>query len=225
MGINMTFVLKSAIIEMKSVEFNGRTHTLNFCIDCQIYRPIRSYHCNNCGTCIEEMGNDLLRDFSIICIDHHCSWMGTCIGRRNRLKFCYFLVMGLFYCVQTFELFFKSPLYDNDENTNSVKNLLNLVFVVEIFILGAFLLALFSIQLLLISKGLTTVEFLRSYIRTGVRPFDQGFFKNWKEFLTCNRSSRILNFDMIRKLQSINRLEFDETMDTSLNISLVENVQ
>lgn len=151
--------------------------------------------------------------------------MGTCIGRRNRLKFCWFLTLGLFYCAQSFRLFFKPPLYDNDENTNSVKNLLNLGFLVEIFILGAFLLALFIIQLLLISKGLTTVEFLRSYIRTGARPFDQGFIKNWKEFLTCNRSSRILNFEIIRKLQSMNGLEFDETMDTSLNISLVENVQ
>lgn len=50
------FCHKSAMLEMKSVEFNERTHTLNFCIDCQIYRPIRSYHCNNCGVCIEEMG-------------------------------------------------------------------------------------------------------------------------------------------------------------------------
>lgn len=151
-------------------------------------------------------------------IDHHCSWMGTCIGRRNRLNFCYFLVMGLFYCVESFKLFFK----ESEEKMN----ILSLLFLVEIFILGGFLLALFIIQLLLIGKGLTTVEFLRSYIRNGVRPFDQGFLMNWKEFLTCNRSSRMLNFDIIRKLQSMNgTMEFDETMDTSLNISLVDNVQ
>jgi len=196
-------------LEIRNVEFNGRTHTLNFCIECQVYRPLRSYHCNNCGTCIEEM-------------DHHCSWMGTCIGRRNRLKFCSFLAMGIFYCGKSYGLFFQPILQDDGEKINS----LNIIFVIQMLVLGGFLSSLLFIQIALISKGLTTVEFLRSYTRTRIKPFDQGFFGNWKNFWTCDRSSRMLSFDLIRKLQSNDYTGLtDETLDTSLNISLVQNLE
>jgi len=193
-------------LEKKNVEFNGRSHTLNFCIECQVYRPLRSYHCNNCGVCVEEM-------------DHHCSWMGTCIGRRNRLKFCGFLAIGISYYGQSYGIFFRQ---NDGENVNT----LNMIFVIQTLILGGFLSALLFIQIALISKGLTTVEFLRNYIRTRIRPFDEGFFRNWKNFCTCDRSSQILSFEIIKRLQC-NKYSIltDETLDTSLNISLVQNIE
>jgi hypothetical protein len=35
-------------------------------------------HCEKCGVCIEGY-------------DHHCPWVGKCIGRKNLLKFYYFI--------------------------------------------------------------------------------------------------------------------------------------
>ena len=48
------------------------------CPDCNIFRPARSRHCQNCDRCIEKY-------------DHHCPWVNNCIGARNLGVFFAFL--------------------------------------------------------------------------------------------------------------------------------------
>ena len=50
------------------------TRSIKFCDTCHIFRPPRTIHCNVCDCCI--------RGF-----DHHCIWLGTCIGERNYPSF------------------------------------------------------------------------------------------------------------------------------------------
>ena len=62
---------------------------LKFCSTCLIYRPERTFHCNFCGNCVHKF-------------DHHCTWLGTCIGGRNYKQFVYFifsLTMLELYCL------------------------------------------------------------------------------------------------------------------------------
>lgn len=55
---------------------------IRFCSECLIYRPPRSAHCYECNVCVEK-------------IDHHCPWIGMCIGKRNyRLYISYILSLG-----------------------------------------------------------------------------------------------------------------------------------
>lgn len=64
--------------------FNIKTHhvTLRFCNECFIYRPPRAAHCYICNVCVEKL-------------DHHCPWLGTCIGKRNyRLFLLYIISLG-----------------------------------------------------------------------------------------------------------------------------------
>lgn len=48
-----------------------------YCVQCQTYRPERARHCALCGRCILRM-------------DHHCQFLGTCIGIKNLKSFLLF---------------------------------------------------------------------------------------------------------------------------------------
>ena len=51
----------------------------NFCPYCLVQKTYRSLHCLVCQRCIEEF-------------DHHCFWVGNCIGKRNYTLFFAFLI-------------------------------------------------------------------------------------------------------------------------------------
>jgi len=42
-------------------------------------QPVRTKHCSFCQKCVASY-------------DHHCFWIGNCIGERNRLLFMIFLI-------------------------------------------------------------------------------------------------------------------------------------
>lgn len=62
---------------------------LSYCKTCQILRPPRAFHCNDCGVCIEVH-------------DHHCPWVGTCVGKRNSRYFTCFLFTTATHALVTF---------------------------------------------------------------------------------------------------------------------------
>jgi hypothetical protein len=73
-------------------------HQWKWCDFCQVYQPPGGAHCPECNVCIAGY-------------DHHCVWMGTCIGRRNYRQFVRFNVSWLYYVVYAFFwLFVFGPL-------------------------------------------------------------------------------------------------------------------
>ena len=59
---------------------NGIRHRIRFCSTCYIIRPLGVSHCKTCNVCVEKF-------------DHHCPWVGNCIGKNNYRYFFIFLIL------------------------------------------------------------------------------------------------------------------------------------
>jgi hypothetical protein len=90
----------------RDIRVRGVTVPVKYCETCKIYRPPRASHCRlvslfarnvplcqvcaltkwgsryQCGNCVEG-------------IDHHCTYLHTCVGRRNYTSFIAFLVSAV----------------------------------------------------------------------------------------------------------------------------------
>ena len=62
----------------KLIVIRGQLLILKVCSTCLITRPLGCTHCSKCNICVEKM-------------DHHCPWVGNCIGLNN-YKFFYFFI-------------------------------------------------------------------------------------------------------------------------------------
>ncbi|CAB9520411.1 Palmitoyltransferase ZDHHC5 [Seminavis robusta] len=57
-----------------------------WCDRCQVFQPVDGAHCSDCNVCIAGF-------------DHHCVWMGTCIGKNNYKQFVAFNISWLLYLI------------------------------------------------------------------------------------------------------------------------------
>lgn len=140
---------------------------MKYCRTCDIYRPPRAIHCGYCDCCIERL-------------DHHCPWLGTCIGKRNYKYFMVFIwLVALHSCqcivISVFHVTESSFRLDGGFSRAQKISLGNLSLI---SFLSLFVFYLLGYHQYLICRNETTNENLKgSYNKLG-NPFDRGCVDN-----------------------------------------------
>lgn len=156
------------------LRISGITVKQRFCRTCLILRPPRSKHCSICDNCV-------LR------FDHHCNWLGNCIGLHNYRYFvCLLYAANIFLFFTTggtLCLFFVINKAENGEDAG-ILDLLSTVanepHVLSFLLYCVFLLfALLTLAIyhtVIITQNRTTNEHIKNYWKEN--PFDFGALRN-----------------------------------------------
>mmetsp|Transcript_6624 Transcript_6624/g.19051 ORF Transcript_6624/g.19051 Transcript_6624/m.19051 type:complete len:291 (+) Transcript_6624:92-964(+) len=75
--------------EIPGHEPPDRASQYRFCDRCKVWQPPDGVHCPQCNVCVAGY-------------DHHCVWMGTCIGKRNYRQFVKFNFTWVLYVMYSF---------------------------------------------------------------------------------------------------------------------------
>ena len=192
---------------------NGHVITLTFCYSCSLFRPPRTSHCSLCDNCVERF-------------DHHCLWLGTCIGKRN-YKFFYLLI----FCINIsttyqiiysiYYIIFQIKKFKNKENYSLILLLgLSGVALVDLLFLIFFIGKLFYLHTYLVFKSLTFYEYIKKKFKKvpKVNPFQKSILGTWKRIIFSLPPKSFLISYLARKNRKNIEIENKVNENKSLSI-------
>ena len=172
------------------VVHKGVYKVTKLCLTCNISRPFRSSHCSDCDNCT-------LR------FDHHCPWIGGCVGKRNYIYFFLFLVFlnikNIFLLAFSIVHIGMTYVYVKDEEKANhawvskkldsiIPSLFTIIFITGIMVFTTGLI-IYHISLILYNK--TTKEEIKKLIFEKIgNPYDKGMIRNCNEFLTRHKDMK-----------------------------------
>lgn len=123
------------------------------CSSCLIYRPLRASHCSRCDCCVEMF-------------DHHCPYIGKCIGKRN-YKYFLLYISSTAVCISAILiqviLFWAETVQTSSGHITKSKQFLPFI-IVTVVVQGIVVLNLWGLVIFhayLNIRGETTREYLK----------------------------------------------------------------
>ena len=202
---------RKSVIKMN---IKGHMVNLNYCYTCFHFRPPRTSHCAECDNCVENF-------------DHHCLWLGTCVGKRNYKYFYYLLSLTSVLCfivvissVILLIKFFRNYFKEKDNDILLIIIFLCVVGFIALMFLIFFLIKLLFLHTYLVSAGLNFYEYIKKnyFVTLERKPYSRGCLKIVKNRLFTRVPTSKLNLSEIKiqeedLIKSIDRFRNNSILD------------
>jgi len=190
---------KEKPIRMRSL---GYISQYKICSTCYLIRPLRSTHCNTCNNCV-------------IRFDHHCPWIGTCVGKRNYPIFFLFLcflnlnqLFTLAICIADIVLTIKdgrnvSKGLPDLERKRIIReyfgeSIISLYIFIYVCITMIFTTELLIFHIRMVLSNVTTKEELKKFFKNPFgNPYVRSIGFNFK-FIICPKKAKMSLIDLLR---------------------------
>jgi len=174
---------------------------VKWCYTCNIYRPPRASHCAVCDNCVVQF-------------DHHCPWVGNCIGKRNYRFFVIFVWLVIFNCLLVCSMTLFQLIVAGQQSGNGILGALSaapvsgvlflycFIVILSVFVLGGF-------HAYLITVGQTTNEDIKKVFKdAGQNPYYHGVLESFLTSLCGPRYPSVIDLQ-----EEVTDIVFDSVVE------------